>query len=158
MESVIFRNIDFEKDLPLISAYRKDAYHISFGTEEPFGNDEDYFRWAEWQATLFPGMIAMMEVDGKPAGMVEVQYIIENDEHFGYVNLFYLEQDLRGKRLGDEQIKYVEGLFKTQSLSYYDLRVAPENLTALKFYQRHGFQKIAEESLAYPVYRFRKYL
>ena len=150
-----FRPIELPKDKQTILAIRRDSYVISFGDESLFGRPEDYIDKIEERLKRFPGGLVLVEQDGQTAGQIELQIKTENGWSFGYVNLFYLKAEYRGKGYGEHFIQYAEAFFREQAVEEYQLRVACSNRPALRFYQKHGFRQMGmeEADTAYPRFR-----
>jgi len=60
----------------------------------------------------------------------------------GYVNLFYLASEYRGRGLADQLQSYVDGYMRVRSIRTLRLKAARTNLTALRFYAKHGWREI----------------
>lgn len=152
-----FRTIDVEKDRATIIAFRKDSYVISFGSEEGFGDEDEYVRRIAARALRFPDGLVLIEEDGQTIGQLELQIVLHEGSYIGYANLFYLIPSYRGKGYGRQLIAYAEGFFEKYAVKSYHLRVAPTNLRALHLYEKCGFRVLEkEEDQPNPVWRMVK--
>jgi GNAT superfamily N-acetyltransferase len=154
---LLFRNIDLPRDSETIIKFRRDSYIISFGDERLFGDNVSYLKKIAERLLKFPGGLIIVEVDGEPVGQVELQIKKVENKEIGYVNLFYLIPEYRGKGYGVYLIKYTEDFFSKYDVKEYQLRVSPTNKRAIKFYEKTGFQLIKiEEEETVPRYRMHK--
>lgn len=88
----------------------------------------------------------MLEENGVPIGQLELQIRSYEGQEIGYVNLYYLVPEKRGKGLGKHLHSYVVQFFKEEhSINEYHLRVSPSNTKAIEFYQRNGMVKLTPE-------------
>jgi len=153
----LFRNIDLPRDSETIIKFRRDSYIISFGDERLFGDNLSYLKKITERLLKFPGGLVIVEADGEPVGQVELQIKQVENKDIGYVNLFYLIPEFRGKGYGLHLIKYAEDFFSQYNMKEYQLRVSPTNKSAVRFYKKHGFDQIRiEEEESVPRYRMQK--
>lgn len=140
-----FRTIDVEKDRATIIAFRKDSYVVSFGSEEGFGDEDEYIRRIADRARRFPDGLVLIEEAGQPIGQMELQIVLYEGSYIGYANLFYLIPAYRGKGYGRQLIAYAEHFFESYGVKTYQLRVAPTNLAALHLYEKCGIRLLEKE-------------
>ena len=153
-----FRTIDFEKDKELIIKFRKDSYVVSFGSEEGFCDELTYINRIKERVKKFPEGQVIIEKDNLPIGQMELQIREFDGKEIGYVNLFYLIPEYRGKGLGKDLIRYAEDFFRKSNVTEYHLRVSPTNERAIRFYNNSGMVKLREEKEKNLVYRMGKLL
>ncbi|MDR6552038.1 GNAT family N-acetyltransferase [Paenibacillus qinlingensis] len=152
-----YRTIDVEKDRETIIAFRKDSYVVSFGSEEGFGDEDEYVRRIADRARRFPEGLVLIEDEDRPVGQLELQIVFYEGSYIGYANLFYLIPSYRGKGYGRQLIAYAEGFFEKYAVKSYHLRVAPTNARALHLYENCGFRLLEkEEDQPHPVWRMVK--
>nr|WP_279326035.1 GNAT family protein [Bacillus sp. FJAT-47783] len=72
-------------------------------------------------------------------GQLELSIREYNDTNIGYVHLYYLIPEKRGKQIGNELHNYAMNFFQKQNVSEYHLRVSPQNI---KFYLKNGMQEV----------------
>jgi RimJ/RimL family protein N-acetyltransferase len=157
-QTYTYRMIDPINDRDMALKFRRDSFDVSFGDPDGMGDAQGYFIWIEMNNLLNPWSFVIMEEDGKPIGQIELELLNYGGRNIGYVSLFYLIPEYRGKRIGIEQIKYAEAFFKKYGLTEYHLRVSPTNTPALKFYKKHEFEFMMEEHLNHVVWRLRKFI
>lgn len=155
--SLNFRAIDMEKDKDMMIQFRKDAFVVSFGTEEGFDETGYLMRMRE-KVNKFPDGQVIIEVEHRPIGQMELHTTEYGGTEIGYVNLYYLIPEYRGKGLGKKLVHYAENYFRQLKVAEYHLRVSPTNQTAIHLYLKSGMVKLREEDEKYPLWRMRKQL
>ncbi|MFJ5625112.1 GNAT family N-acetyltransferase [Peribacillus loiseleuriae] len=154
-----FRCIDLLKDTETIIKFRRDSYKISFGGESMFGNNDDYLKKIGERLLRFPDGLVIVEKDGEPVDQIELQIKRYENKDIGYVNLFYLIVEYRGKGYGAKLIGYAEGFFRKYNVNTYQLRVSTTNQRAINFYKKNGFNILRiEEEDTVPRYRMHRLL
>lgn len=94
-----FRAIDIEKDKDMMIQFRKDAFVVSFGTEEGF-DETGYLKRMRERVNKFPDGQVIIDVEHRPIGQMELHITEYGGIKIGYVNLYYLIPEYRGKGLG----------------------------------------------------------
>jgi GNAT superfamily N-acetyltransferase len=112
------------RDREIIINFRRDSYVISFGDDYLFGDNDSYLKKTEYRLFKFPGGIVLVENDDKPVGQVEMQIKDIDNKKVGYVNLFYLIPEYRGRGYGSTLIEYAEHFFLKNNINEYQLRVS----------------------------------
>jgi GNAT superfamily N-acetyltransferase len=159
MAAFAFRRIDVEKDYETLIKFRKDSFLVSLGTIETFGDPNHYLAWMALQTIFFPDGFLLMEHDGRVVGQLETEIVAYQGRRIGYVDLFYLIPEYRGKGYGKVQVERAEGFFRSQGVKEYHLRVSETNAPAIKFYEKHGFSLFEKENLGgFPMLRMVKIL
>lgn len=140
-----FISIDIKKHREYVIPFRRDSFIVSFGTDEDFGNDEDYLIWLEKQSVESPeGFLLGME-NGTPIGQLELTIREFEGNEIGYINLYYLVPKKRGKGLGKKLHDYALEFFKNKGVTEFHLRVSPSNLQAISFYHKNGLLVLKTE-------------
>ena len=63
----------------------------------------------------------------------------------GGIPFCYMKPEHRRKGLGVQLLGQAVSTYRPMGRTYLRLRCAPDNEVAQRFYQRHGFRKVAEE-------------
>lgn len=144
---VIKMGITFAKIEPsqsdLVARFRKDAHIVSYGNDQGFDKDA-YINFALKGAEKFPEGFVLVLLNGKAIGQMELQ-IKQNGKNFGFINLFYLVPEYRGKGFSHYLNEYATNYFKENDCSYCLLRVERNNHRAIRFYEKSGFQRLSED-------------
>lgn len=151
-----FINIDLDKHRDIVTKFRKDSFVVSFGDTSEF-DEEGYLHWLEEKKTRYPDGFALVEEGGKIIGQLELSIRKYRNRTIGYINLYYLIPEKRGKGLGKELHKYVERFFRSNNVNEYHLRVSPANIFAIKFYKKIGMKEVGPE-MGGKVIRMKGYL
>ena len=139
-----FININLKSHCDEVVKFRKDSFVVSFGDASDF-DEEDYLYWLKKKTANYPeGFVLAME-DNKYVGQLELSVQEYEGKEIGYVHLYYLTPEERGKGKGQQLHDYVKQFFKSNNVSEYHLRVSPANTSAVKFYRRMGMTEIGSE-------------
>ncbi|WP_233499180.1 GNAT family N-acetyltransferase [Bacillus weihaiensis] len=137
-------NPRFDRDQ--LIANRRDSFLISFGHDKGFGEEDDYIFWLEEQVEKFPnGFVFLVNEKNHILGQIEVSIRSYENRKIGYVHLYYLVKEYRGRGFGKRLHDYSLQFFKENQVSNYHLRVSPTNVRALFFYEKMGLVKVGEE-------------
>jgi ribosomal protein S18 acetylase RimI-like enzyme len=136
-----FRVIDLSRDAGTAVAFRRDSYVCSFGSDEAFGDVETYLAWLReriarqptghvhvWQGSAIIGQLEMLIHSTSPVS--------------GYVNLFYLLPQARGRGLGEALHKYFLQFMQAGGARVARLSVSPGNHRARAYYLEHGWRDL----------------
>lgn len=83
--------------------------------------------------------------NGQPIGQLEASVKSYGNQKIGYVHLYYITEQQRGRGCGTKLHQYANQLFRTNGVSEYHLRVSPDNKTALSFYKKQNLEVIDSE-------------
>ena len=133
-------NLDLHKDVAI--KFRSDVFITSFGTDEGFwGEDgqggERYIKWLNNKDPKKFGAFHIWKED-EIVGQMELA-LFKGDESWGYINLYYLKKDYRGKGLSKELDDFAIEFLKNLGVNKAKLSVSPTNLRAVKFYKKNGW-------------------
>ena len=138
--------IDLDKYADLCVQFRRDAMACSFEDgatrfEQESGVDgTKYLDWLSRQMAAFPeGCVHLFEGDDV-VGQLELN--LRGQQTLGYVNLFYLVPEARGRGLGEALNDYVIQVFQQLGVVKAQLSVSPTNARAIAFYKNHGWQSL----------------
>jgi ribosomal protein S18 acetylase RimI-like enzyme len=135
-----FHPIDPKRHGALAIDFRRDSYVCSFGddalfVEENGADGSGYLAWLDARVQQFPeGHVHAWQGE---AIVGQIEMIIGS--HGGYINLFYLRPESRGRGLGDELHAYAVALLRRYGVAIAGLSVSPTNQRAVRYYRRHGW-------------------
>src|SRR5262245_21752125 len=108
LKRLVFKPIDLETHASVCVAFRHDSYICSFGEDNFFKEDGPngvhYIEWLRLRATKFPDGYVHAWYGDKIVGQMEMQIL--EDPRCGYVNLFYLVEEMRGSGVSWELQDY----------------------------------------------------
>ncbi|MCM3741887.1 GNAT family N-acetyltransferase [Oceanobacillus luteolus] len=139
-----FKEIEIKKDRDKVVEFRKDSFKVSFGDASGF-DEEEYLRWLDEKIKDFSKGFVLVVEDGKYIGQLELTIREFEGKKIGYVNLYYLIPEMRGKGKGKELHDYAIQFFENNKVSEYHLRVSPSNTGAINFYRKNGMKEIGPE-------------
>ncbi|MGF2614661.1 GNAT family N-acetyltransferase [Rossellomorea aquimaris] len=142
---MIFEEIDIVKHRNTAVAFRKDSFYVSFGETTGFGEEDEYLQWVDEKARMFPGGFVLAKEEGNYIGQLELTIREYEGTAIGYVNLYYLVPEMRGRGKGEDLHNYAKQFFKKNKVKEYHLRVSPSNISAIKFYRKLGMEEAGTE-------------
>ncbi|SFE29768.1 Ribosomal protein S18 acetylase RimI [Lentibacillus persicus] len=145
-----------EKHCEEVVKFRSDSFAVSFGNTFDF-DKEEYLNWLKEKIANYPEGFVLAKEDNKFVGQLELSIRKYEDKEIGYVHLYYITPEERGKGKGQELHDYAKQFFKSNNVSEYHLRVSPTNTSAVKFYRKIGMNEIGPEMNG-KVIRMRAYL
>jgi RimJ/RimL family protein N-acetyltransferase len=135
--------IRLDRDAKTCIAFRRDAYVASFGSRE--GMDEEmgadnaiYLRQLRERMAQVPDGNAHLWHAGRIVGQTEMRFV-EGDPGVGYVNLFYVIPEFRGRGLGRMLHLHAESVFRALGRRALRLSVSTQNAAAIEFYRKLGW-------------------
>jgi len=139
-----FRPIDLEAHAPLCAAFRRDSYLCSFGVdcffEEAGPGGAHYLERLRQRIERFPdGYVHVWQGD-RIVGQMEMQ--VRGDPPIGYVNLFYLIEEMRGSGVAGQLHDYALDFCARHGVERAQLSVSPNNARAMAFYRKHGWRDL----------------
>lgn len=141
-----FINIDLnsEKHRKKVIEFRRDSFIASFGDDSDF-DKEDYFRLLKEKIANYPDGFVLVKEDNKYIGQLELSIREYESKNIGYIHLYYLNKEERGKGKGQQLHEYAKQFFKNNNINEFHLRVSPTNTSAIKFYRKIGMNEIGPE-------------
>lgn len=137
--SLRFETINLPRDADVAVALRRDSYVCSFGSDEAFGPVDDYLNWLRQRIEHHPAGHVHLWNGTQVIGQVEM-LIRKTSPREGYVSLFYLTPEARGKGHGHALHQYFTEFMLTHGAQLARLSVSPSNARALAYYHKHGWQ------------------
>lgn len=140
-----FRPWDPDTEQQRYLDYRREGWLSSHGTMEHF--DGPAFLKAALEHSRFdPKAVLIVMSDTEPAGILEMDFERGADEGVGAIPFYYVDPQHRKQGDGVQLLGQAVSTYRAKGRKSIRLRCAPENGTALRFYQRQGFQKIGMAS------------
>jgi ribosomal protein S18 acetylase RimI-like enzyme len=135
--------IDLARHAAECIAFRRDAYVASFGTpegiEEEMGADDAiYLESLRARMAQVPEGNAHLWHDERIVGQTEMR-LVEGEPGVGYVNLFYLLPEFRGRGLGRVLHEHAVAVFARLGRRTLRLSVSTQNAAAIAFYRKLGW-------------------
>ncbi|MGG1395135.1 hypothetical protein C7M22_00014 [Bacillus velezensis] len=94
-----FKRINLNKHKETAVSFREDSFFVSFGTADHFNKDE-YLRWLSSQIKCFPDGFMPLFHNGQPIGQLEASIKFYRSQKIGYVHLYYMTEQQRGRGCG----------------------------------------------------------
>jgi len=137
--------MDLARDLPTCVDFRRDAYVATFGTSEgmdaELGADNGlYLAQLRHRIAELPEGNAHLWDGSRIVGQAEMR-LVEDDASLGYVNLFYVVPELRGRGLGRLLHRHAVRVFSRLGKRAIRLSVSARNAQALDFYRKLGWRE-----------------
>ncbi len=141
---LLFKPIDLDAHTSVCVEFRRDSYICSFG-EDVFFNEAGlggvhYLEQLRLRIAKFPDGYVHTWHGNKIVGQMEMQ-ILEEPRR-GYVNLFYLIDEMRGAGVSGELQDYAMDFMHRHGVQIAQLSVSPTNARALAFYRKHGWRDL----------------
>jgi RimJ/RimL family protein N-acetyltransferase len=124
--------------------FRKDSFRVSFGSSTNF-DEQDYLIYLKEKTNEFPDGFVLVKENDEFIGQLELSIREYEGKRIGYVHLYYLIENMRGKGKGSELHSYTKQFFKKHGVTEFHLRVSPTNESAINFYRKLGSEKIGPE-------------
>jgi ribosomal protein S18 acetylase RimI-like enzyme len=148
-----YRTIDPVADADLAVAAYLDACRASYGEGSASVNRGKHLEWLRARVEEFPDGHVIARLDGRYVGQLELQ--VPYGLSTGYVNLFYVSADFRGRGYGRRMHEYAERYFRSWEADRIELHVSQTNERALGFYRALGYRAARREG---PLWRMVKEL
>ncbi|QOV88482.1 GNAT family N-acetyltransferase [Humisphaera borealis] len=132
-----YRTIDPARDADLCAANHYDACLASFGRDCKYEGRESYLRWLTESVQIYPEGFVLAFRGERFIGQLELQ--VPYGMPTGYVSLFYVSPDVRGRGYGNLIHQYAEVYFRAWEARTIELDVSPQNIRAIRFYRRMGY-------------------
>ncbi len=144
--ALTFRSADLNTHLEACIRFRADTFVCGFGSAERFyGEDgkgvDSYITWVKEKAAALPGSVVHVWDGEQIIGQIEMG-LVPNIESVGYVNLFYLTPQYRGRGLGALLEAYAWQYLGALGCTSLRLSASPTNTPAWLFYQRNGWEDL----------------
>jgi len=151
--SLSYRTIDPVADADLAVAAYLDACRASYGDDSASVNRAKHLAWLRARVEEFPDGHVIALHDGRYVGQLELQ--VPYGLATGYVNLFYVSAEFRGRGYGRGMHEYAERYFRSWEADRVELHVSQTNERAVGFYRALGYRAERREG---PLWRMVKAL
>jgi ribosomal protein S18 acetylase RimI-like enzyme len=138
-----YRTIDPVADAELAVAAYLDACRASYGNESTFPGRARHLAWLRSRVEEFPDGHVVALLDGQYVGQLELQ--VPYGLSAGYVNLYYVKPDCRGRGYGRQMHDYAERYFRSWEADRIELHVSATNERAAAFYRALGYKAVRRE-------------
>ncbi len=132
-----YRRIDPETDGETAAFHHRDACIESFGDDRSWEGRDRYLGTLRSQVEEFPDGCVLGFEKNRCVGQLQLQ--IPYGMTVGYINLFYVTAQFRGRGYGRLLHEYVERYFRAWEARRIELHVSPTNARALRFYLGLGY-------------------
>lgn len=136
--------MDIEADKELYKRCYGDAWIFAHGSLKGFDGNI-YYRTAKEAVKKEP--LSLMKVFSADdfIGIVELDPLRASELGAGWISFLYLTPEFRGRGYGPQLLGHAVSVFRGKGRRAIRLHVAETNETAVRFYQRNGFQLISKE-------------
>lgn len=108
-----FKRINVNKHKETAVSFREDSFFVSFGTADHFNKDE-YLRWLSSQIKCFPDGFMLLLHNGQPIGQLEASVKSYGNQKIGYVHLYYITEQQRGRGVRNEAPSICQSVFQNE--------------------------------------------
>lgn len=122
-----------------------DAWRVAHGSLEGF-DGETYLAAAAEHRRADPEAVLRFYDGETSAGLLDLDTRRGRHAGYGWVSLLYLEPSYRNRGLGVQLLGRALMAYRRQGRRSVRLMAAEDNENALRFYARHGFQRLGAES------------
>lgn len=137
-------NLSSEKHREIVTKFRRDSFEVSFGDRFDF-DEEDYLHWLKEKTADYSRGFVLVKKDNRYVGQLELSIKEYEGKDIGYIHLYYLISEERGKSIGQELHDFARQFIRTNNMNEFHLRVSLTNISAIKFYRKIGMNEIGPE-------------
>ena len=139
-----FRPLDPERDKERYEKSYADCWRCAHGDLTGFVPGL-YWTTALERAGACPEAVAVAEMAGEFAGIVELDTARGAEQGLGWISLFYLTPENRSHGLGIQLLGQSVAVYRNLGRHRLCLHVAPDNAPARRFYEKYGFARTGED-------------
>ena len=141
---ITFKALTLDDNFDRCVEARKDAYYCSFGSYVGFDDFISGYRERITERLQSPRWYYRhIFVDGAFGGQLEFRSFSPEPDT-GYVHLIYLVPNFRGTGLASKIQEYIVKVLSEAGCKRAVLSVSRDNLRALSFYKRHGWEYVCQ--------------
>ncbi len=142
----------------LYYASRREAW-VDLGRDMSWFERQHYMEKAEACSQQNPQYLLTVLRKNTIVGLIQLDPETGKEEGAGYISFFYMLPEFRGSGLGVQLLGQAISTFRPMGRTKLRLACGQDNPGALTFYERHGFQKIAERQEPFgTLYILEKYI
>lgn len=131
-------------DLPVFKAIRLESLKMAPSAFASTFADWSSLSDEEWLDRMKTPVFSMLKGD-EPIGIMGLMpQRGENRSHRATIIMVYLRESERGAGLADELLKAVMDFAKEDGVRQLELNVNHTNARAIRFYERHGFERVGK--------------
>ena len=155
VEGLRFAPIDLGRDAGVCLAFRRDMYACSFGTED--GLEEEMGPQGELYLAQLARRIAQLPEgnahlwSGDAIVAQTEMSLLEEEPGVGYVHLFYVAPEHRGRGLGRVLHRHAAAVFTARGMRLMRLSVGTHNASAIAFYRAAGWRRVGPRAHREPM-------
>ena len=124
-------------------AYRQEAWGEVYGSLAGF--TDEYVPLAAQHAAAHPlALVEAVKVDGTPVGILELDTTRGEADGAGHISFFYVAPEFRNLGYGPQLLGHAVSVYRDLGRSRLSLHVSEDNIDAIGFYKRFGFEKVGE--------------
>lgn len=135
--------------------FRREAWQLIYGDLKGF-DGPGFWSTALKNCEEDPKALVLAMSGDQVAGILELNINGYASVGAGYIPFIYLREPWRHQGLGVQLLGYAVLYFRALGRTKLQLRVAPGNQTALCFYQKHGFHRVAVSGLRHRLWLMEK--
>ena len=140
-----FKPLDLT-DIDIAVKFRADSFYASFGHDRDFWGedgegDKRYVDWLKKKLSLSRPMAFHVWKEDEIIGQIEFGFY-KGDRNTGYVNLYYLIPEARGRGFSSYLDEFTTNYFKSLNLKKMLLSVSPANMRAISYYKKNGWEDL----------------
>ena len=143
-ENLWFRPLEFGSEGRFYAAAREDAWRLIHGGLEGYDGPGFLAQARDSSAMNRESVLAVMKKDAL-VGVLQLE-LDDTRDGAGQIPFFYLAPEVREQGLGVQLLGQAVSEYRPLGKEKLQLRCAPENRLAHRFYERYGFLKVGEET------------
>ncbi len=135
--------------------YRREAWELIYGDLQGF-DGPGFWATALKNCERDPNALVFAMSGDRIAGILELNINGYAAAGAGYIPFIYLREPWRHRGLGVQLLGYAVLYFQSLGRTKLQLRVAPGNDSAIRFYEKYGFRRIAVSGLRHRLWLMEK--
>lgn len=140
-----FRPVDLLRHTGLCISFAEDMDMCSFGTASQFHGTDSlgaarYIERMQAKLDADPEICLHVWYNDEVVGQLNLGHFI--NPSVGYIHVFYVVLHWRGQGIADRMEAYAGEWFRQRQFTSARLSVSPQNIRAMRFYSRRGWQDL----------------